>query len=478
MVIVVAAISLITLFRHNAERNEKVEVYLANLKAEVNQLNALEWEAIAKEEVNEDITNELNQLHSNITTNLKGAKSLLPDSKGLEQVENTYNQYSIAIDREFQLVAKQQIDQAYKVGAEQVDPIYHQLNELINQHSFLLAKQANSSVKKAQVGAVITEIFAVLLILFLFAESIKVFELREQKEFSENLIRSSAIPTFVLDSKHNILFWNTACEVLTGTTAKDMIGTNNHWQAFYDHLRPCLADIIIDGNYLELSNLFSIYSKSAILNKGLHGEGWYDNLAGKRKYLVIETAPVFNSRGELIAAIETIQDISPRKLAEEALHKSKEELSESEQTLRAMFRYAAVGIIHADLSGRLLNGNKKFREILGYTREDIRNMKFMDITNPEDMTSGLKQVQSLLVGDITMFSQEQRNLRKDGSIVWVNLTVSLVRDSMNSPKYFVGILEDISERRRVAEILSENNRRISKELKLAHSIQASLFPIN
>jgi sigma-B regulation protein RsbU (phosphoserine phosphatase) len=203
-----------------------------------------------------------------------------------------------------------------------------------------------------------------------------------------------------------------------------------------------------------------------------------ERIDGTRVHCIVTATPFRGLNGELIGIVENFKDITQRKLAEEALHKSKEELSESEQTLRAMFRYAAVGIIHADLSGRLLNVNKKFCEILGCTQEDILNMKFKDIKNSEDMTSHLKQVQSLLAGDITMFSQEQRNFRKDGSIVWVNLTVSLVRDAMNSPKYFVGIVEDISERRRVAEILRENNLRINKELKLAHSIQASLFPIN
>lgn len=143
--------------------------------------------------------------------------------------------------------------------------------------------------------------------------------LREQKEFAENLIRSSVIPTFVLDANHNVIIWNRACEELTGVKASEVIGTRNHWQAFYDQARPCLADIIIDRNYDDLPNWFSLCSKSEIMPKGLHSERWINNLGDRRRYVVIDAAPVYNRKGELVAAIETLQDITERKLAEEIL---------------------------------------------------------------------------------------------------------------------------------------------------------------
>lgn len=143
--------------------------------------------------------------------------------------------------------------------------------------------------------------------------------LREQKEFAENMVRSSSIPTFVLDAHHNVIIWNRACEELTGMKASEMVGTGNHWQAFYDQARPCLADIIIDRNYDDLPKLFSLSSKSEILSEGLHGERWFIKSGGRKRYVVVDAAPVYNRKGELVAAIETLQDITGRKLAEEVL---------------------------------------------------------------------------------------------------------------------------------------------------------------
>ena len=69
--------------------------------------------------------------------------------------------------------------------------------------------------------------------------------LREQKKFSDNLIDISAVATFVLDAQHKIVLWNKACEELTGFRDAEMIGTDDQWKPFYDHKRPCIADIII-----------------------------------------------------------------------------------------------------------------------------------------------------------------------------------------------------------------------------------------
>ncbi|MFZ3170735.1 MAG: SpoIIE family protein phosphatase [Carboxydocellales bacterium] len=317
-----------------------------------------------------------------------------------------------------------------------------------------------------QVGAAIAEILAVVLILFLFAEYIKIRKLEAVSRLAylelNQIIETAADGMRIIDINFNIIRVNESFSHLTALNKSELIGRKCYQVFFGSNCRTpeCPLVQILNGAEHYLCDVEK------------------ERIDGARVPCIVTATPFRGLNGELLGIAENFKDITERKLVEEALHKSKKEFRESEQTLRAMFRYAAVGIIHADLSGRLLKANKKFHEILGYSRENIRNMKFQDITDPDDMHSDLKQMQSLLAGDISMFSLEQRNYHKDGSIIWVNLTVSLVRDSMNSPKYFIGIIEDISERRRADEILSENNRRINKELKLANSIQASLFPIN
>jgi HD-GYP domain-containing protein (c-di-GMP phosphodiesterase class II) len=99
----------------------------------------------------------------------------------------------------------------------------------------------------------------------------------------------------------------------------DLIGTSDHWKAFYDHPRPCVADIIIENKFNEMTNLYEVYTKSLLIPDGIRAEGWYPNLGGKKRYLVFDAAPIRDNNGKLIASIETLQDITERKQVEEQL---------------------------------------------------------------------------------------------------------------------------------------------------------------
>src|SRR4028119_1376710 len=78
-------------------------------------------------------------------------------------------------------------------------------------------------------------------------------------------------------------------------------------------------------------------------------------------------------------------------------------------------------------------------------------MTFSDITHPEDLEADLEQMQAIVRGDNEPYTMEKRYVRKDGSQVWVNLTVSLVREASGEPRYFISVVEDISERKRIEE---------------------------
>jgi transcriptional regulator with PAS, ATPase and Fis domain len=133
----------------------------------------------------------------------------------------------------------------------------------------------------------------------------------------EELLDCSPVATFGIDPDHQIIFWNKACEGLTGLQASDMIGTKDHWRAFYNQERPCLADIAISGKYEELPKLYKIYRRSLLLKEGLHAEGWYPMVGLKKRYLTFDAVPVYNDKGHLISAIETLQDRTEQKLIEE-----------------------------------------------------------------------------------------------------------------------------------------------------------------
>ncbi|MGD1075546.1 MAG: PAS domain S-box protein, partial [Thermodesulfovibrionales bacterium] len=144
----------------------------------------------------------------------------------------------------------------------------------------------------------------------------------EQESFSLNLIQNSPIAAFVLDSTHSIMIWNKACEELTGRYASDMIGTNYQWKSFYPHKRPTVADLILDSETERMPLLYKTFSKSTLNPQGVRAEGWYKNLGGRDRYIVFEASPIYNSKGELTAAIETLQDITESKRLEEQLRQS------------------------------------------------------------------------------------------------------------------------------------------------------------
>lgn len=144
--------------------------------------------------------------------------------------------------------------------------------------------------------------------------------LRDQKMLTEKLIRYSAVPIFVLDPRHRVTDWNRACEMLTGIPAERMVGTSNHWQAFYGEKRPCLADLVIDSaDRHDLDALYASAKKSELQEEGIHVEEWLDAVDGERRYLACDAVPIYNHNKELVAVIETLHDLTERKKMEEAL---------------------------------------------------------------------------------------------------------------------------------------------------------------
>ncbi|MBU1711812.1 MAG: PAS domain S-box protein [Proteobacteria bacterium] len=150
--------------------------------------------------------------------------------------------------------------------------------------------------------------------------------LAEQKEFSEKMIENSAVPTFVIDTQHEVLIWNKACEELTGIKAAEMVGTDSHWKGFYDHKRPHIADIVVDRTPGSMSDYYGNYKKSAFAEEGLQAEGWYADLGGKKRYIFFDAAPIYSSKDELVGAVETLHDITDRKLFERELKMTTEKL--------------------------------------------------------------------------------------------------------------------------------------------------------
>ena len=136
------------------------------------------------------------------------------------------------------------------------------------------------------------------------------------------------------------------------------------------------------------------------------------------------------------------------------------EAIEREERFRGTFEQAAVGIAHVSTEGKFIRINQKFCEIVGYTKDEMLDLSFQHITHPDDLEIDLEHVRQVLKGEKNNYSLEKRYFRKDGSLIWVNLTVSLLLDDSGEPKYFVSVISDITQSKRVAERL----RAIGSEL--------------
>ncbi|KGO82156.1 hypothetical protein Q762_05535 [Flavobacterium cauense R2A-7] len=136
-------------------------------------------------------------------------------------------------------------------------------------------------------------------------------------------------------------------------------------------------------------------------------------------------------------------------------------LRRSEFLFKSIFDHAGLGISHINSStGTFIDGNDKFCEIIGYTHEEIKELNFMMITHPDDLQLDLDNMERLRKGEIAQFSMEKRYFRKNGEIIWVNLTVSPLWEKDEKIKTHIAIVEDITKRRASEQLILESQQKI------------------
>ena len=126
------------------------------------------------------------------------------------------------------------------------------------------------------------------------------------------------------------------------------------------------------------------------------------------------------------------------------------------------FHYCAVGLAHVGIDGTFIRVNKKLCDFLDYSDQELTKLTFQDLTAPDHLDEDLDQFERLLEGQIDNYSIEKRYIRRDGKRVWAKLTVSLVRDDSNNPDYFISVVEDIDEKKRIQSELFQVDALFSK----------------
>ena len=149
---------------------------------------------------------------------------------------------------------------------------------------------------------------------------------RESEGVLAQIVLGSSVATFVIDREHRVSHWNRACEAITGVAARDVVGTRDQWRPFYPTQRPLMADLVLEraseGTVQEFYR--GKYRPSPLIEGAYEAEDFFPNFGEGGCWLYFTAAPLRNSRGEVVGAIETLQDFTERRRTEIALRESEE----------------------------------------------------------------------------------------------------------------------------------------------------------
>ena len=250
-----------------------------------------------------------------------------------------------------------------------------------------------------------------------------------------------------LDCRTNLSIWNAQCQILLGYEPTQPERSHTDWER---RLHPEDRERVKREKDRAAAEQTDFKIQYRILLPG-----------GSLRWISAFGRFYYDAQGQSCRMIGILSDITDRKQAEEAL-------AESEEQFRATFEQAAIGIGHVGVDGRWLRVNPKLCQITGYSPEELAQLTFQQITHPEDLNENLRLLKQLLGGETETYSLEKRYIRKDGSTVWIELTVALMRHSvqavgetLGAPKYFISIIEDISERKQAREALQERAQELA-----------------
>ncbi len=315
-------------------------------------------------------------------------------------------------------------------------------------------------------------------------------------ELLYQIVEGNPVPTFVIDRHHRISHWNKACKNLTGIPANDVIGTQKQWQAFYSIKKPTLADLVVDnmqGKETILDN-DNKYRESVIIKGVYEIEDFFPDLGENGKWLFVTAAPLRNAAGDVVGALETLQDFTARKLAEKRF-------LESEERYRTVLDGSPDPVVVYDMDGKAVYLNPAFERVFGWHPDELLGKK-LDYVPEENIPETRMMIDKVLNGE-NFSGVESRRYTNARTIIDVSISAAIYLNRHGRPAGSVHILRDVTNQKRLeAQVkegerilrlqkdLEERNKKLcdsNEELRLAYSviqkdleagakIQASLIP--
>lgn len=263
-----------------------------------------------------------------------------------------------------------------------------------------------------------------------------------EKRLSQ-IIQETSIPTFVIDKNHVVTHINKAYENLTGITADKIVGTNNQWMCFYPTRRPTMADLIVDqASEKEIHRYYGGRERKSLISEGgYEASALFRDLGTEPKWLFFTASPLKDERGNITGAIETLQDITEQKRAENALRKS-------ERRLRTLLDFVPYPIVVFSLDGRVDYLNPSFTETFGWTLKELHG-KTIPYTPPGLEKETGRMIQRLMKEKV-IHRHETRRLTRDGRVLDVVMKGRVYSENEDAPAGEIVILRDITTEKEIA----------------------------
>ena len=267
--------------------------------------------------------------------------------------------------------------------------------------------------------------------------------LRKKNRLLSQILQEIPIPTFVIDPRHVITHYNKALEELTGISAGEIVGTKNQWKAFYKKKRPVMADLLVDGAGEETIKKFynEYYHHSDVAPGSYEAEGFFDALGEEGKWLFFTATPLKDKEGKIIGGIETLQDITDRKQAEENVRRS-------EKKYKSLLDFSPYPIVVYDLCHKPIYLNDAFTRIFGWTMENAKDQRIP--FSPKGSHHSIDEDFSKIEKDQGLSRQITQRLTRDGRVLDVVLRAATFLNAKNEPAGKLVIFRDITTERRLA----------------------------
>jgi PAS domain S-box-containing protein len=300
------------------------------------------------------------------------------------------------------------------------------------------------------------------------------------------ILDSDPVPTFVIDAEHRVTHWNRACEQLTGRDWWDMQGVIEKGPVFYGKDRPLLCDLIVDGTDAEaLEALYPGRIRASQVSEGAYeAEGFFQNFGESGRWLFFTAAPLRGPGGQVVGAIETLQDVTQRRNAEEELtrHRNQLEVLVEERTaelhsthreLSAFMENASVGIL-AVADGCVVRHNKKFAQMFLPEGQTAVGRATADFFCSTDEYQEFSRIAFPCLAESRPFQHETTLRHVDGKRLWVQM-IGYVSNADDPAAGAWWLLQDRSEVRRAQEALESNYDRLKETNRRLEEAQNQLL---